>query len=699
MRFNRLVCVGALALAAWGAGCSKDGARLEPVGSVQVAVTNVPADGSVGCIRIITTGTFSTTQSFDVTPGESTVFGLTGVEVGTERFDGAAFPGACSSVTASSTPTWVGPPVFATVVVGQTVSVTIDLFQAGSVDAGVSFNPPSCRPSGDPCLQPAECCSGLCGPDHACATCSAAADCPATSSPCVLAACTGGACGTTFVAAGTVTAVSGGGCAQIVCDGSGGAVSEDAAAGAPCDDGAGGHLCDGGGHCLACLPDGLSCAQASDCCGGSCNQGICEPTQPMCRPDGQACAQFSDCCSGGCDQGICGPPGCAPASICNGQCCLFGSVCQGGACVCPGAQPGLCGGSCTDMATDLLNCGACGTACPPNVACVAGACVCPPAQLCGGVCSDTSSDPNNCGACGVACGSSAVCVGSACHPVVAIDTNTDSFAFGCSMVADGANVYWASTTGGIELRQVARSGGPGTLLAALNSSQSFGGIADDATFVYWATDAAGTILRSPKSPPSTPTPFVQGLVAPIRPVIAGTTLYWLDSQGLLSVPTTPGGVPSLITPNIANQGPLAADAAQVYYSTGSSLVAQSTSTQARVTLANPGPDTIVVDGATVYYSVAGGSISSVSNAGGASTTVATNAFGPFAIDTANVYFLSTGSPMRVVMVPKSGGSAVTLSQVQNPPFAFIGPFTNRCIAADDTYVYWVDSGSVMRYTK
>jgi hypothetical protein len=72
---------------------------------------------------------------------------------------------------------------------------------------------------------------------------------------------------------------------------------------------------------------------------------------------------------------------------------------------CSGGQT-ACGGSCTDTATDINNCGSCGHAC--NIAggetCVAGTCTCTTGTDCSGVCSTTSNDPNNCGGCGIACG-------------------------------------------------------------------------------------------------------------------------------------------------------------------------------------------------------------------------------------------------------------------------------------------------------
>jgi hypothetical protein len=166
---KRIILSSALVLSAWllAPGCaSKDDSSSdsEAVGKAQAAVTNVPNDGTVACITITTTGSWTNKQSFDVTPGQSTVFMLDGIPTGTVEFDGAAYPTACSQVPANAVPTWVSAPVLATVTVGQTTTVNLNLQQAGAGNVGVDFMPaPACRSNGQPCLTAGECCSGTCG--------------------------------------------------------------------------------------------------------------------------------------------------------------------------------------------------------------------------------------------------------------------------------------------------------------------------------------------------------------------------------------------------------------------------------------------------------------------------------------------------------------------------------------------------------
>jgi hypothetical protein len=69
----------------------------------------------------------------------------------------------------------------------------------------------------------------------------------------------------------------------------------------------------------------------------------------------------------------------------------------------------LCNDHCTALATDPVNCGACGHACGAGESCYAGACFCPFTTTCGGACVDLASDPAHCGACDLPCGGAQVC--------------------------------------------------------------------------------------------------------------------------------------------------------------------------------------------------------------------------------------------------------------------------------------------------
>lgn len=86
--------------------------------------------------------------------------------------------------------------------------------------------------------------------------------------------------------------------------------------------------------------------------------------------------------------------------------------------VCPGPLS-RCADACVDLRNDDRNCGACGAACSPGLACSQGACTCfcgVGSTACGAPCScvDLSTDPNNCGGCGLKCPTGVLCTGGTC---------------------------------------------------------------------------------------------------------------------------------------------------------------------------------------------------------------------------------------------------------------------------------------------
>ncbi len=118
---RRFAGLGALALVAGAMmsqmGCSSagEGGDDESTGVAQVAISQVPFDGSVGCIAVTATGTHAKTQSVDVAPGQSTVIDMHGLPVGTVSFVGNAYQGPCAAVTPASAPTWISDAVLASV--------------------------------------------------------------------------------------------------------------------------------------------------------------------------------------------------------------------------------------------------------------------------------------------------------------------------------------------------------------------------------------------------------------------------------------------------------------------------------------------------------------------------------------------------------------------------------------------------------
>ncbi len=113
---------------------------------------------------------------------------------------------------------------------------------------------------------------------------------------------------------------------------------------------------------------------------------------------------------------------------------------------CPGATD--CAGVCTNTNTDPRNCGGCGHKCVQGETCVptsiGSLCNClPPNTFCGGArcdilpcsCSNLQTDLDNCGACGNACPIGTDCQGGACVPTCGDDWECRTgYEFCCSHV-------------------------------------------------------------------------------------------------------------------------------------------------------------------------------------------------------------------------------------------------------------------------
>jgi hypothetical protein len=144
----------------------------------------------------------------------------------------------------------------------------------------------------------------------------------------------------------------------------------------------------------------------------------------------------------------------AQASLCNGACTnITTDVNNCGGCgnACPTGQPcvqGFCGGiscadpnaptqcaavfagggatdECTNLMTDPFNCSLCGEICPSGGVCVSGLCdTCLGKLNCNDSCIDRTSDANNCNGCGNTCPNGETCQAGTCPGVVCNDPNT-----------------------------------------------------------------------------------------------------------------------------------------------------------------------------------------------------------------------------------------------------------------------------------
>lgn len=88
-----------------------------------------------------------------------------------------------------------------------------------------------------------------------------------------------------------------------------------------------------------CVPDGVPCALASQCCSNLCTGNICASAVSTCLPNGQGCMASGECCSGTCANNACvdqppPPPPACPSGPTECSVCLAQSCCpEVGACL------------------------------------------------------------------------------------------------------------------------------------------------------------------------------------------------------------------------------------------------------------------------------------------------------------------------------------------------------------------------------
>lgn len=138
-------------------------------------------------------------------------------------------------------------------------------------------------------------------------------------------------------------------------------------------------------------------------------------SSPTVADGGINCGAGSTECNGSCTAIARDPENCGAC----GKKCAAGESCSAGICT-SGCGMGTtkCGAECVDTKTDNRNCGACGTKCAANQVCSMGACAtsCAMGQTqCGMSCVDAQTDRTNCGACGTVCKDGEICSAGKCE--------------------------------------------------------------------------------------------------------------------------------------------------------------------------------------------------------------------------------------------------------------------------------------------
>ncbi len=327
------------------------------------------------------------------------------------------------------------------------------------------------------------------------------------------------------------------------------------------------------------------------------------------------CPADGECATAQCTGGLCGL-----TAVPDGTSCTEGrGSCQAGTCSCVAAN--TCDGGCVDTLTDPANCGSCGNACPVDASCTGSKCVCPGTKvLCGSVCVDNAVDADNCGACGHSC-QGGMCVTSMCQPLTLASGQNGP----TGIAVDATSVYWANAAGGTVTKVSINGGSPVQLASGQTTPR---GIAVDTTSVYWGPYVpGGTVAKVPLGG-GNPTQLASAQGSPDGIAVDTTSIYWANAGGatIMKAPIGGGAPVQLATGQNEPRG-IALDATSVYWTTyiGGTIMKVPTNGGSTIQLASGqnAPTGIAVDATNVYWTtLGGGTVMKVPIGGGGPTTLA-----------------------------------------------------------------------------
>ena len=203
--------------------------------------------------------------------------------------------------------------------------------------------------------------------------------------------------------------------------------------------------------------------------------GACRGCSDASRGDAAACTPGTKDCTGQTPE-LCDSSGAwRPLAPCTGTTplCIEGACvpCSPGTVQCLGDTPQICDddGAWQSQAPCSL----------PTPDCSLGACTCVHAQ-CAGTCTDLATDPSNCGACGHDCLGGG-CADGACLPVLV----TSYSGYPVQVASDGTSVYWTDFTG---VAKALISTGVVTRLSTSNTDGFPDGFVVTGGYVYWSSD-------------------------------------------------------------------------------------------------------------------------------------------------------------------------------------------------------------------
>jgi hypothetical protein len=320
-------------------------------------------------------------------------------------------------------------------------------------------------------------------------------------------------------------------------------------------------------------------------------------------------------------------------------------------------------------------------------------------------------EATNCGYCGHDC-LGGPCVGGVCQPVVLASGQNQPN----ELTLDDTHVYWSTGGGGTVVKAPLDGGAPFTIVTGQNNP---GVQAVDSASVYWTTWNDGT--------------------AAMAPLDGGTVLTFAHADGGISLGAmrVDARYAYWLYPDAANQRLMRAPLQAAVANLPAGTTVPSTTVLASTAYSYSAPGGLLLRGSTAYWGtwagdprgeawsvpIGGGTTTTIISPqsvplnligleasslclwegdsivlmpleGGASATLASGPnLGAEAVDSANVYWVTTGSSGTVMTMPLAGGSARTLaSGLDNPTFG---------IAVDAHAVYWtnLDGGTVMKVAK
>jgi hypothetical protein len=155
-------------------------------------------------------------------------------------------------------------------------------------------------------------------------------------------------------------------------------------------------------NCGACgniCPSSFECEQAVCVALDPCASGICECISPEVECGGR-CTNLEN------DNVNCG--------ACDNSC-PSETTCKKGSCTCENPEEAICSETCVSLDDSPEHCGACDNSCVGEEQCLSGICACTDESLsCDGICVDSKTDPENCGSCGATCARHQECSDGTC---------------------------------------------------------------------------------------------------------------------------------------------------------------------------------------------------------------------------------------------------------------------------------------------